>query len=72
MCGSHANLGLLGSVSVVFKGFTIRHPVYTESRLMIELGRIVMTEKRIDIATSSTEVYADYTYYFATSFLILQ
>ena len=44
-CGLPTNLGLLGSLSVVSRGSTIRHLVITKSRLMIKFGRVAVTTK---------------------------
>ena len=37
-CGWPTNLGLLSSLSVVSRGFTVRHPVITKSRPVSEFG----------------------------------
>ena len=42
-CGWAANLGLLGSLSVVFRGSTVRNPVITKSRTMSEFGQVTVT-----------------------------
>ena len=44
-CGQPTNLGLLGSLSVILRGSTVRHPVITKSSLMSEFGRVTVTTK---------------------------
>ena len=44
-CGWSTNLGLLGSLSVVSRGSTVRHPVITKSHLMSKFGRVTVTIK---------------------------
>ena len=43
-CGYPTNLGLLGSLSVVFRGSTVRHPVITKSRPTSDFGRVTVTK----------------------------
>ena len=42
-CRYPANLGSLGSHSVVFRGSTVRHLAITNSRLMSMFGRVTVT-----------------------------
>ena len=44
-CGQPSNLGLLGSMSVVSRESTVRHPVIAKSRPMSEFGRVTVTTK---------------------------
>ena len=44
-CGKPTSLGLLGSLSVVSRGSTVRHPAITKSRPMSEFGRVTVTTK---------------------------
>ena len=44
-CGQPTNLGLLGSLSVVSRGSTVKNPVITKSCPMSEFGRVTVTTK---------------------------
>ena len=44
-CGWPTNLGLLGNLSVVSRGSTVRHPVIAKSCPMSEFGRVTVTTK---------------------------
>ena len=44
-CGQPTSLGLLGSLSVVSRGSTVRHQVIKKSRPMSEFGRVTVTTK---------------------------
>ena len=44
-CGYPTNFEFLGSLSVVSRGSTVRHPVITKSCSMSEFGRVTVTTK---------------------------
>ena len=44
-CGNPTNLGVLGSLSVVSRGTTVRHPVITKSHPMSDFGWVTVTTK---------------------------
>ena len=44
-CGKLSNLRLLGSLSFVFRGSTVRHTVFTKWRSISKFGRVKVTTK---------------------------
>ena len=58
-CGQSTNLGLLGSMSVVSRRSTVRHPVITKSRRMSEFGRVTVTTKQGQLSQIMTDFQSE-------------